>query len=110
MTDQDRDERWQSELRRVEQLTEVRINALDRRVRNSEMTSLETLVRDGTRRSLTHGLGRACELLADELVYELLRDPAMKAELVGLMRQALIETLTSLPQRRSAAGADTEER
>jgi hypothetical protein len=101
MTDTDREERWQSELRRVEQLAETRIKALERRVQASEMTSLETLVRDGTRRSLTHALGRGCELLADELVYDLLRDPAVKAELVALLRQALTDTLTSLQQRRA---------
>jgi hypothetical protein len=86
------------------QRLEERLTQLDRHVRDSEMTSLQTLVRDGMRRSLTHGLGRACELLADELVYELLRDPAVKAELVGLMRQTLADTFTSLGPRRGEGG------
>jgi hypothetical protein len=78
---------------------------LERRVRERDLTGLETLVQDSMHRSLTHGLGRASELLADELVHDLLRDPAVKAELVGLLKRALIDTLTDLGRARGGGEA-----
>jgi hypothetical protein len=91
------------------QRIETQLRELEHRQRKSEMSTIETLVREGSRRSLMHGLGRASELLADELVYEMLRQPEIKAELLALMRQALADTLGSLGQRQRPAGEEAGE-
>lgn len=61
-------------------------------------TILATLIDDRTRRSVVAVLDRAIDRQAEAMAEELLRDPAFRAEMQALMREAFRRALQSLTE------------
>ena len=60
------------------------------------MTNLDHIIREATARATVTTFSTQTAALAEEMAREIMKDPAFKADMIALVRQAFRETLAAL--------------